>query len=734
MTPSADAHTQATAPDTAAAAAPQANGASGGSGGTRTRRSNIEVMILSFNEAANLPHALASVMGWADAVYVVDSGSNDGSQEIARKAGAQVIHRPWLGYARQKNWGLENLPIASDWVFILDSDESITPELRDEMIAIAAKPAAQTPDAGFYVNRLTKFMGAPIRHAGFFPSYNLRFFRRGSARYEDREVHEHMVVTGPTSRLKHYMLHEDRRGLEHFIAKHNRYSTLEARELIREMARTPADRATRLERGIATRRWLKTNVLPRLPFSGIWRFLYMYVVRLGFLDGVAGFRFCLLLAMYDTFISLKLAELRSLGADRNLELIASQSAPPPPARGLAVAEGELSVVTSASGSVVKAPEQIAEAVAPAPLPAVRIPATVSGTPSSGGPTPAPLDERIDRVREELGEVPFPPGKWPARASVPVSVLIPVKNEQRNIIECIRHCMWANEVVVVDSQSTDLTIPMSQALGADVYQFHYSKEGWPKKKNWALEQVPWKNEWVLILDADEYMTPELAEEVRQVVTGTYTPRDSRKAGCGDGYWLNRRFMFMGRWIRGCGYYPSWNVRLFKHAVGRYERIGNLGNTGSGDNEVHEHVVLSSGPAGYLEHEFLHYAYPDLTAWIEKHNRYTTWEAHAMKAKDAGAVQASLFGGPIERRRWLKRYARKLPFRPSLRFLFSYFIQLGIRDGYPGYVMCRLLAWYEFVSMAKHHEMQTAEESKRAEEARRSQLAGGSSSSPPAGPVA
>ncbi len=723
MTPVSHAQTAA-APASAAAGTPQPNGAPGSIGVQRTRRSNIEVMILSFNEAANLPHALASVMGWADAVYVVDSGSNDGSQEIARKAGAQVIHRPWLGYARQKNWGLENLPIASDWVFILDSDESITPELRDEMIAIAARPAAQTPDAGFYVNRLTKFMGAPIRHAGFFPSYNLRFFRRGSARYEDREVHEHMVVQGPTSRLRHYMLHEDRRGLEHFIAKHNRYSTLEARELIREMARTPADRATRLERGIATRRWLKTNVLPRLPFSGIWRFLYMYVVRLGFLDGVAGFRFCLLLAMYDTFISLKLAELRSLGADRNLELIASPAAPPPPARGLAVAEGDMTVITAATAGSVKPPEEIAAAVSRRAEPTVA--ATGAVLPEAvERPGPAPHDSRLARVRAEMGEVGFPPGKWPARGSVPVSVLIPVKNEQRNIVECIRHCMWANEVVVVDSQSTDLTIPMAQALGADVYQFHYSKEGWPKKKNWALEQVPWKNEWVLILDADEYMTPELTEEVRQVVAGTYKPRDARKAGCGDGYWLNRRFMFMGRWIRGCGYYPSWNVRLFKHAVGRYERIGNLGNTGSGDNEVHEHVVLSTGPAGYLEHEFLHYAYPDLTAWIEKHNRYTTWEAHAMKAKDAGAVQASLFGGPIERRRWLKRFARKLPFRPTLRFLFSYFVQLGIRDGYPGYVMCRLLAWYEFVSMAKHHEMQTADAARREEEARRAQLARGPS---------
>ncbi len=724
-------------------------------------RSNVEVLILCYNEAANLAHALASVMDWADAVHVVDSGSTDGSQQIARDAGANLVHRPWLGYARQKNWALENLPLKSDWVFILDSDESITPELCDELLSISQAKGQPQAYAGYYVNRLTFFMGKAIRHAGYFPSYNLRFFQRGSARYEDREVHEHMVVSGQTTRLRHGMLHEDRRGLEHFIAKHNRYSTLEARELMREMVRHGGDRATRLERGIAMRRWLKNKVLPRLPFSGLWRFTYMYVLRLGFLDGVAGFRFCLLLATYDTFISLKIAELRSLGADRDPSLLETPT--PAPSRGLSVPEGELRVavahvddhkadevgdLTQASGSVLAAsparsgaeigvrspnaevaskhqatvakPGALVEATASAAASATGsgsqstlAPETVTASATAAPPRPEPIDPRTAEFERLLGRLASPPGNWPQRASVPVSVLIPVKNEQRNIVECIRHCMWADEIVIVDSQSTDPTVPIAQSLGADAYQFYYSTEGWPKKKNWALENVPWKNEWVLILDADEYMTPELTEEVRQVVAGRYVPPEPSKAGCGDGYWLNRRFMFMGRWIRGCGYYPSWNVRLFKHKVGRYERIGDLGQTGSGDNEVHEHVVLSTGDAGYLSSEFLHYAYPDLTAWIEKHNRYTTWEAHAMKAKDRGEVRPSLFGGPIERRRWLKAFARGLPFRPTLRFFFSYFIQRGFMDGYPGFVMCRLLSWYEFVSLAKHYEMeiQQSEAAKR-----------------------
>ena len=314
------------------------NPSAAGSPGPRRSRSNVEVVILTFNEELNLPWAAQGVCEWADAVHVVDSGSSDGTRRIAESFGAKVVHRPWLGYAAQKNWALDNLPIQADWVFILDADEAITPELRDEVLAIAARPVQQVPHAGFYINRLTYFLGKPIRHCGYFPSYNLRLFKRGQAsrlRRASGEVHEHMVVKGQTERLTHIMLHQDRRGLEHFIAKHNRYSTLEARELLREQAASPSEDLPNLERGIAVRRWLKRNVLPRLPFSWIWRFLYMAVFRLGFLDGTAGLRFCLLLTAYDIFISLKIAELRSIGADPGA---APRVASP---GGLAVPEGQL---------------------------------------------------------------------------------------------------------------------------------------------------------------------------------------------------------------------------------------------------------------------------------------------------------------------------------------------------------------------------------------------------------
>jgi len=324
-------------------------------------------------------------------------------------------------------------------------------------------------------------------------------------------------------------------------------------------------------------------------------------------------------------------------------------------------------------------------------------------PHSGDAPPEPAHADLDRCRSAVRALP-PLEGYPARGSVPVSALIPVKNEQANIAACARRLAWCEQVAVIDSQSTDDTIALAQACDAEVYQFRYDRAaGWPKKKNWALEHVPWRSEWVLIVDADEHITPELAREIAAVVRGERTPAN---AGCGDGYWLNRRFMFMGRWLRGGGWYPSWNLRLFRHRLARYERIGGLGDTGSGDNEVHEHPVLATGAAGYLEHDMLHYAYPDLTTWIEKHNRYTTWEAHAWDAKDEGGVRPRLLGSAIERRRWIKSRARNLPARALLRFVYGYFLRLGLRDGYPGYVMAVNMAWYEFMSVAKHREMRIA----------------------------
>jgi glycosyltransferase involved in cell wall biosynthesis len=269
----------------------------------------------------------------------------------------------------------------------------------------------------------------------------------------------------------------------------------------------------------------------------------------------------------------------------------------------------------------------------------------------------------------------------------VSVLIPTFNEARNILGCLQSVSWADEIVVVDSCSTDATPALASRFGARVVDFQWNGRS-PKKKNWALENIAWRNEWVLVVDADERITTPLAYEIESVVT------------CSSlrGYYLNRRFMFMGRWIRHCGYYPSWNLRLFRHANGRYEHLVDH-DTQSGDNEVHEHVILD-GATGFLRHDMLHLAYPDIFTWVEKHNRYSNWEAHV----EAFGTRRLRHGqAAVSRKRPLRESSRQLPFRPALRFAYHYFLRCGFLDGYEGYVLCRLLGMYEMLAVFKSQEL-------------------------------
>lgn len=303
----------------------------------------IDALIITFNESLNLPHCLTALSGWTRRVFVVDSGSTDGTPELAQRLGAQVVHHDWEGYAAQKNWALDHLPLEAPWTLIVDADEVITDDLRARLLALAQRPPEQVPENGFFVNRLSFFMGKPIKHCGYFPSWNLRFFKRGKGRYEVREVHEHIIIDNPVGYLREPMLHDDRRGLEHFVAKHNRYSTLEARAVFREMT-DPAAQASlpNLTRATRGRRWLKRHVVHQMPFPGLWRFLYMYVGRLGFLDGRAGLELCKFISVYDYLFALKLRELY-----RQARTPAEQRRDVEPQRALARPEGAEALTVAA---------------------------------------------------------------------------------------------------------------------------------------------------------------------------------------------------------------------------------------------------------------------------------------------------------------------------------------------------------------------------------------------------
>jgi len=284
-------------------------------------------------------------------------------------------------------------------------------------------------------------------------------------------------------------------------------------------------------------------------------------------------------------------------------------------------------------------------------------------------------------------------------SVPVSILIPIKNEAANLPRCLQSVAWADEVFVVDSQSTDGSQRIAEQHGARVVQFDFNGT-WPKKKNWALENLPFKHEWVFILDADEVLPPETETEFRAIVTDPKNPT--------AGYWINRRFMFMGRWLRHA-YYPNWNLRLLKHRLGRYEKLTDV-DTQSGDNEVHEHIVVE-GSTDRLRSEMDHYAFPSVAVFVEKHNRYSNWEARVALDRYLRGSSGRLQKGVVGARRKLKQWSQSLPFRGLLRFLYVYFWQRGFLDGREGYYFARLHGFYEFLSVAKTYELKNDAERSR-----------------------
>lgn len=284
------------------------------------------------------------------------------------------------------------------------------------------------------------------------------------------------------------------------------------------------------------------------------------------------------------------------------------------------------------------------------------------------------------------------GAGSEQATVPVSVIVPVRNEAPNIERCLANLQWADQVFVVDSQSTDDTVEKAQRWGAEVVQFHFDGT-YPKKKNWALENLPFRDEWVLIVDADEVIPLELQGEIAGAVNVSDV----------DGWYLHFRYFFLGREIKYCGYSSLWALRLFRHTMGRYERMPVSSGSHTGDNEAHEHVILQ-GNTQRLRNSVLHYAYPTVSAWVEKHNRYSTWEADLYEQFRCRAFKAE--EASLERsRRWkraLKALYLRLPFRYVLRFSYAYVFRLGFLDGKPGFIFCVLLSFYDFLSWAKVQE--------------------------------
>ena len=272
----------------------------------------ISVVVLTWNESANIDACLASVRGWTSALFVVDSGSTDDTRERAVRAGAQVFLHSFETHTRQWQWALEQLPIDTGWVLALDADQRVTPELRESLTRTLTGEAAAGLAGGF-VNRRQIFRGRWIRHGGYYPKYLLKLFRRDVVSLDARDlVDHHFHVDGPTAVLDGDLVEDNQNeaAIAVWIDKHNRYARLQAIQEMRERREgaprgrlfgSPDDRVAWLK---ARWRGLPLYIRPCLYFA------YRYIIRLGFLDGREGFVFHVLQAFwYRLLVDINMSEL-----------------------------------------------------------------------------------------------------------------------------------------------------------------------------------------------------------------------------------------------------------------------------------------------------------------------------------------------------------------------------------------------------------------------------------------
>jgi glycosyltransferase involved in cell wall biosynthesis len=268
----------------------------------------ISVLILTMNEEVNLPSCLAA-LAWCDDIVVLDSGSTDGTVDIAAASGARVVVRAFDNWASHQNWALESIEFRHPWIYYSDADEVMTPELAEEIAVIAS--SAEQLHVAYRVRYKNFFLGKWIRHCGIYPTWVLRFYRPEKVRYE-RLVNPIARADGSIGHLREHFLHYSfNKGFESWFEKHNKYSTGEARETIRELRDGHVDWQGLIALGDPARRRLALKHLSfRLPFRPLLRFFYMYLVKFGFLDGAEGFHYCALLAIYEYMIVLKTREIR----------------------------------------------------------------------------------------------------------------------------------------------------------------------------------------------------------------------------------------------------------------------------------------------------------------------------------------------------------------------------------------------------------------------------------------
>jgi glycosyltransferase involved in cell wall biosynthesis len=266
----------------------------------------------------------------------------------------------------------------------------------------------------------------------------------------------------------------------------------------------------------------------------------------------------------------------------------------------------------------------------------------------------------------------------------LSILILTLNEESNLADCIHSVKWSDDIVVLDSFSSDRTVKIAEEMGARVVQRRF--DNWSAHQNWALENVSFKHSWVFYLDADERMTEDLKAELLAIAD------DARPVPVA--YYCGRRNMFMGRWIKHA-MPPGLIMRFFRPPHVRFQRLVNP-------------VPIIDGPHGYLVGMLTHYNFSKgISEWIDKHNRYSQLEAQeGMRLiHQSSADEPRLFDAdPALRRRALKNLSFRLPMRPLIKFLYLYVWQRGWLDGRAGLTYCVLQAFYEYMIVLKMRELE------------------------------
>lgn len=268
--------------------------------------------------------------------------------------------------------------------------------------------------------------------------------------------------------------------------------------------------------------------------------------------------------------------------------------------------------------------------------------------------------------------------------VPVSVVILAKNEESNIARCLQSLAWSDDVIVIDDGSTDSTVEVAQRIGAKVVEHKF--ESFAKQRNWALQSVEFRHDWVLMLDADETATPELVIAIQDAI------RDANEEVVA--FRLCRKTMLMGKWLKYSDGFPVWIMRL--------TRLGKAAYQDSGHGEVP--VPEVDGAIGTIREPFVHYPFSKgLSDWVTRHNRYSSREAELELHQEADTNSRQILSrDAANRRRALRAFSRRLPLRPVLRFFYQYVWKWGFLDGRAGLAFSFLMAVYEGLIVLKRWE--------------------------------